>query len=77
MVDCQSAGGGSTSPRERMNDEPVEVFEVIADEWDSICLKHLRKLGITAEELKAKHDEDNLNHAEFKVWMLVSASRLI
>lgn len=57
--------------------EDVEVFELSSEEWNSICLKHLRKLGMTAEQLKHKHDYGSLNHTEFKVWMLLSASSLI
>jgi hypothetical protein len=75
MVDCQSAGGGSTSPRERMN-EPVEVFEVTEEEWNRIAQLQLDKLGLTKEELTAKHDLGTMDHREFKAWMIVSASTL-
>jgi hypothetical protein len=57
--------------------DKVEVFEVSSDEWDAICLKHLSRLGLTAQELKEKNENKTLNHKEFKVWMLVSSSGLI
>lgn len=60
-----------------MSENEVEVFELTEEEWNEICLRQLDKLGLTALELKQKHDEGRLSAQEFKVWMLVGSSNLL
>lgn len=59
-----------------MNDG-VEVFELTPEEWDAIAQRQLDKVGLTALELKEKHDANRLTAQEFKVWMIVSPSSLL
>ena len=55
----------------------VEVFELTPEEWDAIAQNRLDKLGLTALQLKEKHDANRLDTEEFKTWMIVSPSRLL
>ena len=55
----------------------VQVFELTPEEWDAAAQKQLDKLGLTALELKEKHDANRLSSQEFKAWMIVSPSRLL
>lgn len=59
------------------NHDEVEVFEISQAEWDLATQRQLDKVGLTALELKQKHDERRITAQEFKVWMLVSSSTLL
>lgn len=60
-----------------MSKNDVEVFEVSQDDFDAICQKRLDKVGLTALELQQKHEDGRTTVEEFKIWMLVSSSRLL
>jgi hypothetical protein len=60
-----------------MTDAPVNVVELTQDEWDALVKDMLGRMGITAQELKRRHDEDNMTSNEFKAWMFLSSSTLL
>lgn len=74
MAVCRTAGGGSISPRERMSERPVEVYEITPEEVNRAIERRLSELNVTRKELTRRHAARKLSAEEFKLWMLIKSN---